>query len=96
MDVYRDMEAGQLVSMMKGEVHGLDMNILKNMVVCDPDNMAQQIIQRVDQGDGPIRMALGSDAYKQIRASLLDRLAALEEQKELAYSTDADDVVKQV
>lgn len=36
-------------------------------------------------------MALGSDAYEQIRA----RLAALEAQKELAFSTDADDVVKQ-
>ncbi|ALA51475.1 hypothetical protein DB29_00647 [Shouchella clausii] len=39
-------------------------------------------------------MALGSDAYDQIRTVLLDRLAALEAQKELAYSTDSDDVVK--
>jgi hypothetical protein len=62
--------------------------------VGDPDKMAHQIIRRVDQGEGPIRMALGSDAYDQIRTALLDRLAALEAQKELAYSTDSDDVVK--
>ncbi|GIN09653.1 hypothetical protein J1TS1_37980 [Shouchella clausii] len=62
--------------------------------VGDPDKMAQQIIGRVNQGEGPLRMALGSDAYDQIRTALLDRLAALEAQKELAYSTDSDDVVK--
>ncbi|WP_263705888.1 Rossmann-fold NAD(P)-binding domain-containing protein [Shouchella tritolerans] len=65
------------------------------MDVGNPDKMAQQIIHRVDQGEGPKRMAWGSDAYEQIRAALLDKLAALESQKELAYSTDSDDVVKQ-
>ena len=94
MDVYRDMEAGQLVSLMKGEVPGLDMSMFNKIVGGDPDKMAQQIIHRVDQGDGPLRMALGSDAYEKIREALLEKLAALEAQKELAYSTDADDVVK--
>lgn len=51
--------------------------------------MAQQIIHRVDQGEDATRMALGSDAYEQIRAALLDRLAALEAQIELA-STDLE------
>ncbi|WP_405080998.1 hypothetical protein ACI48J_26730 [Paenibacillus chitinolyticus] len=95
MDEYRDTEAGQFVSLMKGELPGIDMSMFNQMVVGDPDKMAQQIIRRVDQGEGPIRMALGSDAYEQIRSALLDRLAALEAQKELAYSTDLDDVVKQ-
>ncbi|MEK5645334.1 short-chain dehydrogenase/reductase [Paenibacillus rhizosphaerae] len=95
MDAYRDKEVGQFVSLMKGELPGIDMNMFNQMVVGDPDKMAQQIIRRVDQGDGPIRMALGSDAYEQIREALLDRLAALDAQKELAYSTDADDVVRQ-
>ncbi|MDG0795171.1 hypothetical protein OMP38_33355 [Cohnella ginsengisoli] len=72
------------------------MSMFNQMVVGDPDKMAQQIIRRVDQGEGATRMALGSDAYEQIRAALLDRLAALEAQKELAYSTDADDVAKPV
>lgn len=94
MDVYRDQEAGKLVSLMKGELPGIDMSMFNQMVVGDPDKMAQQIIRRVDQGDGPLRMALGSDAYEQIRTALLERLAALDAQKELAYSTDADDAAK--
>ncbi|WP_079911320.1 SDR family oxidoreductase [Paenibacillus sp. 32352] len=96
MEAYQDKEAGQLVSLMKGELPGIDMSMFNKMVVGDPDKMAQQIIHRVDQGDGPVRMALGSDAYEQIRTALLERLAALEAQKELAYSTDADDALKQV
>lgn len=94
MDEYRDTEADQFVSLMKGELPGIDMSMFNQMVVGDPDKMAHQIIRRVDQGEGPIRMALGSDAYDQIRTAFLDRLAALEAQKELAYSTDSDDVVK--
>lgn len=94
MDVYRDQEAGKFVSLMKGELPGIDMSMFNQMVVGDPDKMAQQIIRRVDQGDGPLRMALGSDAYEQIRTALLERLAALDAQKELAYSTDADDAAK--
>jgi len=96
MDVYRNTEAGQLVSLMKGELPGYDRSMFNQIVIGDPDKMAQQIIRRVDEGEGPMRMALGSDAYEQIRAALLERLAALEAQKELAYSTDADDVVKQL
>lgn len=95
MDIYRNTEAGQLVSLMKGEVPGIDMSMFNQIVIGDPDKMAQQIIRRVDQGEGPLRMALGSDAYKQIRAALLERLEALEAQKELAYSTDGDDVIRQ-
>ncbi len=94
LDEYRDTEADQFVSLMKGELPGIDMSMFNQMVVGDPDKMAQQIIGRVNQGEGPLRMALGSDAYDQIRTVLLDRLAALEAQKELAYSTDSDDVVK--
>lgn len=95
MDEYRVTEVGKLVSMMKGEVPGMDkatlMQMAAKMVAGDPDKMAQQIIQGVDEGFEPLRMALGSDAYQKISASLRDKLAALEQQKELAYSTDADD-----
>lgn len=61
-------------------------------VIGDPEKMAQAIIDRADAGSGPLRLALGSDAYAVMREALLERLAALEAQKELAYSTDADDV----
>lgn len=54
----------------------------------DPQKMANVIIQRVDEGKGPLRLALGSDAYEEIKAALTSRLAELEAQKELSCSTD--------
>lgn len=96
MDVYRDKEVGKSVSMMKGEVPGPDMSTYKKEVIGDPNKMAQQIMYRIDRGDGPIRMALGSDAYKKIRTSLVERLAALDAQKEPVYSADADNAVKKI
>lgn len=94
MEAYREHEAGQFTRMMKGEVPGIDMSMFEQIVVGDADKMAVQIIRRVDQGEGPLRMALGSDAYEDIRSALLERLAALEDQKELAYSTNADNAMK--
>ncbi|MDR1007432.1 MAG: SDR family oxidoreductase [Campylobacteraceae bacterium] len=60
----------------------------------DPQKMAKAIIQRADDRNGPLRLVLGSDAYEDIKAALTSRLAELEAQKELAYSTDADDFVR--
>ncbi|MBU5351837.1 SDR family oxidoreductase [Paenibacillus barcinonensis] len=93
MDVYRDQASGKMISMMKGEVPGIDLSMLEKLVVGDPDKMARAIIQLVDQGEGSLRVPLGSDAYNDIRAALVKRLDELEAQKDLAYSTDADDVV---
>jgi hypothetical protein len=39
----------------------------------------------------PRRLLLGSDAYALVHAALADRLAVFEAQRDLAYSTDADD-----
>ncbi|MDO3409805.1 SDR family oxidoreductase [Saccharibacillus sp. CPCC 101409] len=97
LDAYREQEAGQFTRMMRGEVPGMnDEAAFNRIVVGDPHKMARRIIERVDAGDGPLRMALGSDAYATIRAALLERLAALEKQQELAYSTDGDDVMQRV
>jgi len=95
MDVYRDQESGRLVSIMKGEVPGMDESMLEQLVLGDPDKMARAILQRVDQGGGPLRMPLGSDAYNDIRAALVKRLEELDAQKELAFSTDGDNVIRQ-
>jgi hypothetical protein len=57
-------------------------------ILGDPQKMAKVIIQCVDGGNGPLRLALGSDAYEEIKAALTSRLADLEAQKELSYSTD--------
>jgi hypothetical protein len=42
----------------------------------------------VDQNPAPKRFALGSDAYTIIQKALTERLAILEGQKDLAFSTD--------
>ncbi|XYH93848.1 SDR family oxidoreductase [Sorangium sp. So ce1128] len=57
----------------------------------DPDKMAQAMIESADRSPAPRRLALGSGTYASIRAALTDRLAALDAQKHIALSTDADD-----
>jgi hypothetical protein len=52
--------------------------------------MMQAVIDSVDLREAPKRLVLGSDAYNGIHAVLTQRLAALEAQKEIAFSTDAD------
>ncbi|CDG85334.1 SDR family oxidoreductase [Janthinobacterium agaricidamnosum] len=54
----------------------------------DPAKMAAIIIASVEQHPAPKRIALGSDAYNIMHKQLSERLAALEAQKELAFSTD--------
>ena len=52
--------------------------------------MARAMITCAEAPDAPLRLVLGKDAYTCIRAALTGRLAALEEQKALACSTDFD------
>jgi NAD(P)-dependent dehydrogenase (short-subunit alcohol dehydrogenase family) len=54
----------------------------------DPAKMASIIIDSVEQNPAPKRIALGSDSYSSIHKALTDRLASLEVQKNLAFSTD--------
>ena len=54
----------------------------------DPAKMARIIIESFDQNPAPKRIVLGSDAYAIIRKALTERLANLESQKDLAFSTD--------
>ena len=54
----------------------------------DPLRMVKIIIDTVDQNPAPKRIALGSDAYAIMHKSLTERLAALEVQKDVAFSTD--------
>ncbi|AGZ40959.1 SDR family oxidoreductase [Actinoplanes friuliensis] len=57
-------------------------------LIGDPDKVAAAIIALGEQADPPLRQALGSDAYANIRAALTDRLAALEQGRAVASSTD--------
>jgi NAD(P)-dependent dehydrogenase (short-subunit alcohol dehydrogenase family) len=54
----------------------------------DPAKMVEVMIDSVEQSPAPRRIALGSDAYTVMHKQLSERLAALEAQKELAFSTD--------
>ncbi|SEI11761.1 NADP-dependent 3-hydroxy acid dehydrogenase YdfG [Methylobacterium sp. 275MFSha3.1] len=54
----------------------------------DPGKMVQIIIDSVEMDPGPRRIALGGDAYTMIKQALVERLAALEAQKDAAFSTD--------
>jgi NAD(P)-dependent dehydrogenase (short-subunit alcohol dehydrogenase family) len=56
----------------------------------DPRKVASAIIASADLTPAPKRLTLGSDAYELIHAALTERLASLEAQKGLAYSTDVD------
>jgi len=54
----------------------------------DPAKMVELMIASVDQQPAPKRLALGSDAWTAMQRSLAARLAELEAQKEVAFSTD--------
>lgn len=88
---YQGTPVAQTLQQMRGDVPGIKIEDLLKMIAGDPRKMAHQIVNNADQVHSPLRMTLGSDAYQKIHASLSERLAALEAQKELADATDADD-----
>ncbi|MEK6346284.1 MAG: SDR family oxidoreductase [Burkholderia sp.] len=59
-----------------------------NSPIGDAARMAAIMIASADQHPAPRRLALGSDAYTVMHKQLSERLAALEAQKALAFSTD--------
>lgn len=56
----------------------------------DPQKIAAAIVESVDREPAPLRLALGEDAYTDVRASLLRRLAELDSQKDTALSVVLD------
>jgi NADP-dependent 3-hydroxy acid dehydrogenase YdfG len=54
----------------------------------DVNVTVQAMIDCVEKSPAPKRLALGKDAYWDVRASLAERLAELDAQKELALSSD--------
>jgi NAD(P)-dependent dehydrogenase (short-subunit alcohol dehydrogenase family) len=54
----------------------------------DPIKMVQAMIDSVDRKPAPARLALGSDTYALVREALVQRIAALDAQREIALSTD--------
>ncbi len=54
----------------------------------DPLKMVEAMIASLDEEPASMRIALGTDAYKAMRAQISARLDALEAQRDLACSTD--------
>jgi NAD(P)-dependent dehydrogenase (short-subunit alcohol dehydrogenase family) len=89
IDAYKNTVVGQVRGVLAGD---LDSPAMRQQIPGDPAKVAQAIIDSVDVSPAPKRLTLGSIAYEHITAELRSRLAALESTRELAYSTDADDV----
>ncbi|GAB7039094.1 MULTISPECIES: SDR family oxidoreductase [Catenuloplanes] len=85
MPEYADGPSGLLRRMLSGELPPLP-------APGDPVKIAAAIIASADQPNPPLRLTLGSDAYTQATAALRGRLDALYAGRDLAFSTDADDV----
>jgi len=56
----------------------------------DALKMVRAMIDSVDRSPAPRRLTLGTDAFARVRAALVSRLAALDAQKDIALSTEAD------
>ena len=54
----------------------------------DPRKMVEAMIDSIKHSPAPRRLTLGSGAYNSIRAALVERLGALDAQKDIAFSTD--------
>jgi len=79
MDAYNNSPAGMVSTIFKDT---------SRLPQGDPAKMVKFMIDSVDQNPAPKRIALGSDSYTTIHKALTERLAALEAQKDLAFSTD--------
>ena len=79
---FRDLAAGDI-----------DGRAAQQMAPGDPRKVAQAIVDSVDVTPAPRRLTLGSDAWDAMSASLRERLTEMESSRDVAYSTDADDVI---
>jgi NAD(P)-dependent dehydrogenase (short-subunit alcohol dehydrogenase family) len=79
MDAYKGTPAGMVHAFIKDT---------SRLPPGDPSKMVKLMIDSVDQNPAPRRLVLGSDSFKARQKALSDRLAAVEAQKDLAFSTD--------
>ncbi|MEO3407195.1 SDR family oxidoreductase [Mucilaginibacter sp. CAU 1740] len=57
----------------------------------DVNKTVQAMIDSVDISPAPLRLALGGDAYRDVRAALVSRLEALDSHKEIALASEMAD-----
>jgi NAD(P)-dependent dehydrogenase (short-subunit alcohol dehydrogenase family) len=90
IDAYGTGIVGRIRGMLGGDA---DPEFVRRAVTGDPRKIARAIADSAETTPAPRRITLGGNAYEAIEAALRERLAALRAQRELAYGTDADDVV---
>lgn len=56
----------------------------------DPQKMARAMLEIADVDSAPRRLLLGAGAYERVRAALIQRLAELDQYKDVAMSTEID------
>lgn len=83
MPEYEDTPAGEV----RRAITGGDFTLPN-----DPQKIAKAITDLVDTGAAPLRLPLGSDAYDDVRASLVARLAEHEAHRDVAYSVVTDEL----
>ncbi|MGW4486663.1 hypothetical protein ACWEOE_22795 [Amycolatopsis sp. NPDC004368] len=81
---------GQVRSALAG---GLDADTLRHAVAGDPAKVARAITASASTTPAPRRLVFGATAYETITTAWRQRLEALTAQRDLALSTDADDVL---
>jgi NAD(P)-dependent dehydrogenase (short-subunit alcohol dehydrogenase family) len=79
MEVYEDTPAGMVYQIVQNT---------SRLPIGDPTRMVKIMIESVDQNPAPKRIVLGSDAFSALQRTLTERLAVVEAQKDLAFSTD--------
>jgi NAD(P)-dependent dehydrogenase (short-subunit alcohol dehydrogenase family) len=56
----------------------------------DPQKMARAMLEIADVDSAPRRLLLGAGAYERVRAALIQRLAELDQYKDVSMSTEID------
>jgi NAD(P)-dependent dehydrogenase (short-subunit alcohol dehydrogenase family) len=82
MEVYRDTPAGEIRRAVTSAAFPLP---------GDPVKMAQAMIDSAERSPAPRRLIFGRESYARVRAALIERIAALDAQQDIAASTDVDD-----
>lgn len=76
--VYNDTPAGEVRRMVARRAFPFS----------EPQGIVHAMIESVDQVPAPRRLVMGSGAYFRVRAALVDRLSALDAQKDIALAVD--------
>ena len=75
---YDDTPAGEVRRMVVGRAFSFS----------EPQGIINAMIDSVDQSPAPRRLVMGNGAYSRVRAALVDRLSALDAQKDIALAAD--------